>query len=43
MLWLLVSEMVVWKTVRITDITLPFAVTILGAGWMAVQREYYIG
>ena len=42
-IWLLVSEMMVWKTVHVKDIIVPFAVTAVGLGWMARQREWYVG
>jgi len=42
-LWLFLSEMVGWGTVRMRDIGLPFATTVLGLGWMVGQRAWYVG
>jgi hypothetical protein len=42
-IWLLVSEMILWKTVHVKDIVVPFVVTAVGLGWMTRQREWYVG
>lgn len=42
-IWLLASEMVVWRTVRMGDVVLPLGVTAVGLVWMVAQREWYVG
>lgn len=42
-IWLLGSEMVAGKTVRLGDVLLPLGLTAVGLGWMVGARGEYVG
>ena len=42
-IWLLGSEMVVGRTVRVGDVVVPLCVTVVGLGWMVGARGAYAG
>ncbi|KAF9735798.1 hypothetical protein PMIN06_002165 [Paraphaeosphaeria minitans] len=42
-IWLLGSEVVVGRTVRVGDAAVPLGVTVVGLGWMVGARGAYVG
>ncbi|KAK0619643.1 ergosterol biosynthesis protein-like protein Erg28 [Immersiella caudata] len=42
-LWLYVTEMVVWKTVTLRDAAIPYVLAGTGLVWMVREREWYTG
>jgi hypothetical protein len=41
-LWLYITEVVIWKTVRPKEALIPWLSAGLGFTWMYVQRDWYL-
>lgn len=41
-IWMLGTEMVVWRTVKMGDVVVPLGITGVGVLWMGWQRGSYI-
>jgi hypothetical protein len=42
-LFLFITELVVWKTVRLREAVFPFMIAGVGLTWMVWAREWYVG